>query len=179
MLYIRQVTSFESSSTIIAPMNTTSKVLLCCGIALYIYAVRFVLKRKDSANQGEEVDSLPSLEVDSSTEPLRLLVATRIHMNSASALPDILKVVSFVRSVSSFADGILICLGAIEHTVETVEKLDSYTRSVRSLLQSSGIDSSKITFMPVSPWGYFTPALNRAIQFAQDHHFNRIAFQVQ
>jgi hypothetical protein len=154
-------------------MTTRGKILFCCGIALYVYALRWVLY------DGGSLRSTPA-ELEASTgadtvdsESTRMLVVTRVHMNAASALPDVEKVLSFIQSTTAYADGILICLGA-----EDVTTIDVYRSKIATLLQQHGLDQTKVHFLHVSPWGYFTPALNYAVQFAQDHKYNRIAFQV-
>jgi hypothetical protein len=151
--------------------NNACKILLGCGLAMYIYAI-YLATRGDSAVSDAEVKESDLETLD------RLLVVTRIHMNSASSLPAVAKVIAFLTACNNYADGVLICVGTAEHSIESVTMINEYIASVRLQLANAGIEGSKIHFLPISPWGYFTPALNHAIQFAQDHAFPALAFQV-
>jgi hypothetical protein len=154
--------------------TTTKKVLFCCGVALYIYALRWVLYDGGSLltapARPEAIGGVDTVESLST----RVLVVTRVHMNAASALPDPEKVLGFIQSTAPYGDGVLICMGADDRTV-----IDTYRTKIEGLLQQHGLDKSRVHFLHISPWGYFTPALNYAVQFAQDHKYNRIAFQVR
>lgn len=162
-------------------MTYTGKILFCCGIALYIYVARIIIYHDSKISRKEES---ASEDIASASEPMgllagQLLVVTRIHMNAASSLPDVSKVIKFVKDCKNYADGILVCIGAHEHSAAAANQLAEYTQSIQNLLRAEGLDKLNIYFLPISPWGYFTPALNYAVQFAQDHDFDNVAFQVR
>lgn len=145
--------------------------MVCCGLALLFYTVKIIVYTPKN---------LPALrlrkseynEVDLPPRP-RLLVATRIHMKAATSMPDLAKVIKFIRSSQLYSDGILICIGA-----EQFDTITTYIASIKNQLMEEKIDSVNISLLPVFPWGYFTTSLNAAIQYAQDQHFSLIAFQV-
>lgn len=112
-------------------------------------------------------------EQSDESEFIQLLVVTRVHMNSASAMPDPTRVLKFIQNSIIYADGILICVGA-----KDMNTVSTYITTIETILHEHKIDSLKVSFLPIFPWGYFTPALNYAVQYAQDNQFNRIAFQV-
>lgn len=94
-------------------------------------------------------------------------------MKAASSMPDISKVVKFVKNSQVYSDGILICLGA-----EDFQIIAQYIEDVKESLTKESLDISHVHFLPVFPWGYFVTSLNAAVQYAQDNLYTLIAFQV-
>lgn len=158
----------------IGRMSTTGKIIIGCGVVLCLYAFTSILHKRDrSLLQGTTVPDDP-LEFEVSEKPMRLVVATRVHMKSAASMPDPIKVLHFIQNTKLYADGILICVGA-----DDITQVNLYIDNVKLMLTEQNEDHSMVTFLPVIPWGYFTTALNAAILFAQDGKFDRIAFQVR
>lgn len=147
-------------------INITKPFIFFFGIGLYLYFTSKLLKPKRLVKS--DVSELEE-------KKNRLLVVTRVHMKSALSMPDPAKVIQFIENCESYADGILVCVGAEEYSVIT-----SYIDQLKLILLNSTNLSNlgRVTFIPVYPWGYFTTALNAALQFAQDQHFDRIAYQV-
>lgn len=149
--------TFNVSST------ETGQAVFCIGIALYLFMCsadcqfKKLLAKKDD-RQGNEISVKP-------------LVVTRVHMKSASRMPDADKIVAFVKNSKLYAEEILVCIGADEYKL-----IETYKERVLDLLTKEGI-SSGVTLLPVSPWGYFTTSLNAAVQYAQDKKIDYIAFQ--
>lgn len=159
-------------------MNScTGKVLFCCGVALYLFTVHRLLSDGNDLNGKDNLVVATTDEVTTKFND-RLLVATRIHMNAASSLPDISKVIRFIKACIGHADGVLVCVGAHDYSARTAAVIEEYISSVTKQMHQEGIDTGKVKFLPIAPWGYFTPALNHAVQFAQDGGFGSIAFQV-
>ncbi|RYG97385.1 hypothetical protein EON65_52950 [archaeon] len=95
----------------------------------------------------------------------RMLVVTRIHGQNATTLPSVDAVIDFIRHVNNYADGTLVC-------IENSSVSERYERAIRN---NSG---HKVHVIQIKPWGYYTTALNMALQMAQDLGFPLIAFQV-
>ena len=113
-----------------------------------------------------------------SNDTIKLIVVSRVHMKSATTMPDPTHVLDFILRVQEFASHILICVGA-----ENIRDTERYVEAAETLLQSYVkesilLNNIQITFLPIYPWGYFTTPLNAAIQFAQDKGFKYIVFQV-
>lgn len=144
--------------------------MICCSVALIFYAAKNLI-----FCEAPPVPAHPNLRisiVDLPPKP-RMLVATRIHMKAASSMPDISKVVKFIKSSQDFSDGVLICLGAEDYTA-----IEQYIEGVKESLNKDSVDFSRVHFLPVFPWGYFVTSLNAAVQYAQDNLYTLIAFQV-
>mmetsp|Transcript_22387 Transcript_22387/g.37443 ORF Transcript_22387/g.37443 Transcript_22387/m.37443 type:complete len:362 (-) Transcript_22387:112-1197(-) len=154
-------------------MKGKSKLFLVCGTIAVVYLINLALihrKETKDCNEGTTVaKSDPVIEDD---EPTKLLVVSRVHMKSASHMPDPAKVVQFVKNSLPYGQGILICVGATEYSL-----VDAYIESMNDLLSKDGVPMGNVTFLPVTPWGIYTTALNAAVLYAQDHLYNRIAFQ--
>jgi hypothetical protein len=157
-------------------LKASGKVLVCCGVALYLYVLKNIFfpsstsSLKDSGKGEDTISDQNSVDQASRS----LLVATRVHMKSASVMPNPELIVQFILSTQRYANGIVVCVGAEEYN-----DIVSYIDSAQLLMkQNSNIDMSSVYFLPVYPWGYFVTALNAAIQYAQDHNFDLIAFQV-
>lgn len=157
----------------IGKLGTASKVILCCGVVLCLYAFGSIVSTQGIPLRDSMTDIAVQDELEVSDKSLRLIVVTRVHMKSASSMPDPMKILQFVRSVKSYADRILVCVGA-----DDVSQVNTYIDSVKLLLDDGHEDYSTVTFLPVIPWGHFTTSLNAAILFAQDNKFDRIAYQV-
>jgi hypothetical protein len=104
----------------------------------------------------------------------KLLVATRIHTNSSSSntLPTIPIVVKFIQGCALYSEKILLCIG-----ISNKIYFDNFKETLTVALKQENL-SDKFIIIHIEPWGYFTNALNKAIQIAQDLNFERIAFQV-
>ena len=92
-------------------------------------------------------------------------------MQVSSTKPDVNKMVEFVRRASEYAHSILIC-----HDVKPL--MSEYLEELKVILTKLDL-LSKVSFLSVDPWGYFTYSLNAALQYAQDKEFNIIAYQVR
>lgn len=113
-----------------------------------------------------------------SAEEIKLLVVSRVHMKSATTMPNPANVLNFILRVQEYASHILICVGA-----DSVRDTEQYIQSAEALLEKFAdkdkfLNHTQVTFLPVFPWGYFTTPLNAAVQFAQDKGFKYIVFQV-
>jgi hypothetical protein len=149
-------------------MKTSTKLLCFSVAALLCVVVRHtVLRRYEEEEQQQERQSAEEAVA------ARLLVVTRVHMKSASAMPDTEKVAQFVRDSQSYSHGCLICIGGGQALVEP------YMASIYEKLSAYAVDTSSVMLLPVSPWGVYTPALNAAVQYAQDKKYDRIAYQVR
>eukprot|EP01036_Dinobryon_divergens_P029865 gene29865-39030_t len=112
-----------------------------------------------------------------SAEEIKLLVVSRVHMKSATTMPNPANVLNFILRVQEYASHILICVGA-----DSVRDTEQYIQSAEALLEKFAdkdkfLNHTQVTFLPVFPWGYFTTPLNAAVQFAQDKGFKYIVFQ--
>ena len=148
----------------------SEQLMICCGVALIFYTAKNLL-----FSEAPPMPTQPNLRssiVDLPPKP-RMLVATRIHMKAASSMPDVSKVVKFIKNSQVYSDGILICLGA-----ENYEVVLQYIVHVKESLTENSVDFSHVHFLPVFPWGYFVTSLNAAVQYAQDNLYTLIAFQV-
>ena len=114
-----------------------------------------------------------------SAEEIELLVVSRVHMKSATSMPNPFNVLNFILRVQEYASHVLICVGA-----DSVRDTEQYIESAEALLKTFAEkdkvfnNHTQVTFLPVFPWGYFTTPLNAAVQFAQDTGFKYIVFQV-
>lgn len=151
--------------------TTTGKLVFGCGLVLCMIALGSILLSQDGSLQNRAGDN--PLEFEVAEKPQRLVVVTRVHMKSASSMPDTGKVLSFIQNTKLYSDGIIICVGASD-----VTQINLYIDSVVHLLDERHEDHSTVIFLPVFPWGYFTTSLNAAILVAQDQMFDLIAFQV-
>ena len=102
-----------------------------------------------------------------------LLVVTRIHTKSSTSMPDHSKIIKFISSAKLYSSNILICIGIADNT-----DIISYINNLKDTLISIGLYES-VDIININPWGYFTFALNVAIQFCQDKKLQFIAFQVK
>eukprot|EP01031_Cornospumella_fuschlensis_P036288 gene36288-44022_t len=79
-------------------------------------------------------------------------------------MPSVDAIIDFIRHVNNYADSTLIC-------IEDSGVSERYERAIRN---NSG---HKVHVIQIKPWGYYTTALNMALQMAQDLGFPLIAFQ--
>ena len=142
-------------------------------VALYLlWVLRQSFKSTDSQHEINDILTAAASASKTTNPSSNLLVVTRVHMKSASAMPDPLKIVEFVKNTHSYATKILVCVGAADSG-----KIDEYIVGAKRQLVELLLDV-KVTFLPVQPWGYFVYPLNIAIEFAQDNDCQRVAFQV-
>ena len=135
---------------------------------------------RDPKNQTKQptMTHFSSVAKLSTSEEIKLLVVSRVHMKSATTMPNPSSVLNFILRVQEYASHILICVGA-----DSIRDTEHYIESAENLLRTVEKDNKvlpniQLTFLPVFPWGYFTTPLNAAVQFAQDKGFKYIVFQV-
>ena len=100
-----------------------------------------------------------------------IVVATRVHSNSASDLVNVEKIVDFAKHSSGFADKILILLA-------TQANSPYHHKLQQSFRQLSHEIFNKIQVEIISPWIGFSTPLNVAVRLAIDAEFDYIVFQV-
>mmetsp|Transcript_36305 Transcript_36305/g.67641 ORF Transcript_36305/g.67641 Transcript_36305/m.67641 type:complete len:677 (+) Transcript_36305:79-2109(+) len=100
-----------------------------------------------------------------------LIVITRVHCQSATALVDVNKILIFVTQSVVFADKVLVLLGiSAEHTIYYTDLMDT----LRCKLPN---DLHKVQIEIVTPWLGFTIPLNMGIRIALDGGFDYVLFQ--
>jgi len=149
------------------------QLMICCGVALVFYTARTLFMIQDVPQLRRAEQTLKSKEMDLPEKP-RMLVVTRIHMKEATSMPDVNKVMNFVKNSQVYFDAILICVGA-----DDTNAIQQYMTEIKDKLTHHNIDQSQVQLLPISPWGHFVTSLNAAVGYAQDHQFQLIAFQVR
>jgi hypothetical protein len=104
----------------------------------------------------------------------KLLIVTRIHMQSSRTMPDPTYAIKFIKKCINSNYSILICVGA-----DTYETITLFCLQLSKMIKIHELDHYDITIKPIFPWGYFIFPLNYAVQYAQDNKFKFIAFQVK
>ena len=102
-----------------------------------------------------------------------MLVVTRIHKMASSNFASIASLVSFIDSCRSYADHVLVCIGAV-----TIEESEKYVLDAESSFTENKY-SSFVTIKCIHPWGHFVSSLNASILFASSNGYEKIAFQVR
>ena len=153
-------------------LNNKKYLLLLC----FLYFL-FILKLySEVISQQQSI--MTHLAKQLSAEEIKLLIVSRVHMKSATTMPNPSNVLNFILRVQEYASHVLICVGAA-----SVRDTEQYIQSAEALLEKFAdkdkfLNHTQVTFLPVFPWGYFTTPLNAAVQFAQDKGFKYIVFQV-
>jgi hypothetical protein len=95
-------------------------------------------------------------------------------MQASSKVPDVEKMIEFIIHSSLYANRILICLGTSNPLME------NYLFDLKERVKAISLSHNNLVvdYLSINPWGYFTYSLNAALLYAQDHGFNRIAYQV-
>eukprot|EP01038_Epipyxis_sp_PR26KG_P009055 gene9055-12213_t len=128
-------------------------------------------------------ESLPSSE-GYMEQPKKTIVITRIHKASSKSYPNIDKIISFVMNAVFYCDRVLICVG-VNSTANTYTNNDSndlfseahqYIKSIQNELKQINL-AAFVDFVVICPWGYFTTALNSALQIALDGKYDEVMFQ--
>jgi len=100
----------------------------------------------------------------------QLVVATRLHFaNASEERLHSEKISGFVQNTLTFADFVVIAIGA---SVGTVTKLKEI---VANLQPGSG--KTRVFVLEVKPWGKFVPALNALLSWAVDRGVPKICYQ--
>jgi len=174
----------NSTILIIRGLIMTSSVALLMYLrGLYLLSSRTSSpsssQSSSPSNINKEKDTKTKSDTSSSQSKSSLLVVTRVHTMASTTMPDPIKVISFIHSAVHYSSHILICIGS-----ENYIDIQSYIDTIRGLLEKANeegihiVNMDHIHFLAVSPWGYFTTALNAALQYAQDKQFKYMAFQV-
>ena len=157
------------------------------GLSSFIGTVAFILYAQSLRSRNkrhwnkcpEKLQNIVNIcEEGKSIEKLAnrhpLLVCTRVHMKSADSMPQVEKILKFMEEVSSYADHIIICIGAPD-----IPFLQSYMDKLSVAMKAkSAALNNLVSLLPVQPWGHFVSPLNAAVIYAQDKGYQRIAFQV-
>ena len=109
-----------------------------------------------------------------------LVVVTRVHNRSAAQLADPVDVQAFVAAALPYAARVIVCIGYHEaDTNKNLFGLQNYLKTLAAHLHTSlgSARATRVTLLPVTPWGSFTTALNAATNVAVDGGFAFIAFQ--
>ena len=154
-------------------MTTTLGLLSFFVAALATVAHARLRNGRNGAGEGPDSTKVTDKYLNYVYGNSRLTVISRVHGVSATHLAETSAVVSFIRSVESYATSVILCIGIgdeLEHA--------SYVSDVKNAIATEKFrDSLQIVVLPVVPWGKFTPALNAAIAKVAEKGDGFIAFQ--
>lgn len=129
------------------------------------------LKRKLASTQGGTADA----GTGSGSNADSLIVVTRVHCKSSTALVDIKTILSFAQKCVVYADKVLILLGITMGCPDHHLYLESLMEALHGEEREV---AEKVQVEVVTPWVGFTAPLNVGIRLALDAGYDYVLFQV-